>query len=186
MPKEIAVETIALIEQLETLGYFRFVKPESLPRLKATFLKKPNFWVWISMVKRSYPADSESLAEGGVERFFRKIRPILKASDVPFPKIQELSINGYSIALNGTRYDLCSETDLKIWHSWDVISRRTFALINKLFRDSSSNERIYSEGQIEWAYILTEAQVAAFANSTLPDKEDVRALTLYDMDEFTR
>jgi hypothetical protein len=181
-----SMEFLPLIEQLEALGFFRFVKPERLPRLKATFLKKPNFWVWISMVKRSYPADSESLAEGGVERFFRRLRPRLKQCGVPFPKLQEGDSPGYSLALNSIWYDLFSEADLEIWHSWDITTRRSFALINKLFRDHGTDERIYSFYDVGWGYILTEAQFAAFANSTLPDKEDILDFRLYHMDEFTR
>jgi hypothetical protein len=183
-----SAEFIPLLEQLEALGYFRFVKPERVQRIKARFLKKPNFWRWLHDVKRDYPADAEALAEGDVKEFFKDIRAVLKASGVPFPKIKEIGKDGYFISINDTWYELYSEADLKLWHSWDVTTRRSFALINKLFRDSGSNERIYSVrgGNDHWAYILTEAQFTAFANSALPGKEGIHTFTLYDVHELPR
>jgi hypothetical protein len=62
----------ALIEHLDTLGFFRFVQPDRLEGLKARFLKKPNLWVWTTQVKRDFPADEESLVEGGVGTFLKK------------------------------------------------------------------------------------------------------------------
>lgn len=177
----------ALIEQLDTLGFFRFVRPGQVAGLKARFLKKPNLWVWTARVKRDFPADEERLVEGGVGTFLKTLNPVFKAAGVRLHKIEEqCGAEGYWIKVNGIRYELYSKELLQAANEqrstalWETTTHRSFALINQLFQEAGSEERIFSLGgwNDHWAFVWTEAIHTLLRESSIWD-DGLNSLTLH-------
>ena len=182
-----------LVEELDALGFYRFVKPHRIERLKAQFLKSPSLWTLTHWTKRNYPADEERLAEGGVGTFLEELASILKACGVRLRQIEEkCDVDGYSIAINNQVYELYSAEDVRAANEdkslamWEKTTQRSFALINRLLREQGSDERIYSYAgwNDHWAFVLTEAMYATLKDSDL--KHDVAQLILYDVQGLER
>ncbi len=177
-----------LVEQLDMLGFYRFVKSHRIKRLKALFLEKPSLWTLTRWTKRDYPADEERLAEGGVGALLEDLAPILEACGVKLGQIEEqCGRDGYSIAINHVVHELYNAEDVRAANEdqsivmWEKTTQRSFALINQLLRDQGCDERIYSFAgwNDHWAFILTEAMYATLIDSDL--KRDVEQLVLYDI-----
>lgn len=180
-----------LVEALGALGFYRFVKPHRIERLKARFLKLPSLWTLTHWTKRDYPADEERLAEGGVGAFLQELAPIFKACGVKLRQTKEkCGVDGYSIVINNLVYELYSAEDVRAANEdkslamWEKTTQRSFALINRLLREQGSDERIYSYAgwNDHWAFILTEAMYTTLKDSAL--KHDVEQLILYNLAEI--
>lgn len=174
---------LQLVDQIEILGYFRYVKPERIPRLKSLFVKKPN--LWSVNVKRYFFADEAVIAPCGAgygaADLLKNISPILKKVGIRFKQLDEqCSDEGHYMALNGQRYLLVSREELEAADSKYIVAGyktpRTFALINKLFQDVNSDERIYSiyGANDHRAFILPEAVYNLFLEHKIEDAYNLK------------
>jgi hypothetical protein len=148
-------------KSLIEFGFFRYLSPkqkEAIPRMLTRI--KSTGYIFTPTTYRDYPADEESIGEGGVKTFLLEVKRILKANNVPFTRIIENpTSDAYKISINGEEYILCSDEEFKrpldeIQHT---ITKRLFAIINQLLRKAGSEERIYSRsgGNDHWAIFLT-------------------------------
>jgi hypothetical protein len=170
-------------KSLVELGFFRYLRlrqKEAIPRMLTRI--KSTGYIFTPRAHRDYPADEESIGEGGVKRFLLEVKHILKANNVIFTSvIENPTPDAYKISISGKEYILCSGEELnqsvhKIQH---LITKRLFAVINQLLRDAKSEERLFSEygGNDHWAIFLTHDLYNLILKSDF--SEDVEDLLLY-------
>lgn len=177
-----------LLEQLDSLGFFRFVQPSQVDAVKRRLVKNPYLFVWTQQVKRDYPADGKWLLKGGVGKFLRELKPAFKATGVDLHPIEEqCGKEGYWIKVHGIKYVLYSAEELQAASEsqssviWDNTIQRSFALINHWLQKAGSDERIFSLGGANdhWAYIWTEAIHTLLRKSILWEPT-LNSLILYE------
>ncbi|MEP7289355.1 MAG: hypothetical protein ABI947_26690 [Chloroflexota bacterium] len=171
-------------KSLVELGFFRYLKPgkeKTIPRL-LTKIRSTNYIFGVTEY-RDYPADEEDIGEGGAKEFLSDIKYVLNANGVVFTSIEEMPTpDAQKLLINGEEYILCSGEELNQspWRIKHTITKRLFAVINKLLREAGSKERIFSRdgGNDHWAIFLTYELYDLLAKSDFAD--DIKELRLYE------
>src|SRR5687768_16476643 len=86
------VKAAALLDALEAHGYYRYVHPSDIPRLKQQALTSGYLFGW-EETKRVYNADSEDLTEGFTWSFLEEITPFLQTLGVPAVEVSHVFDN---------------------------------------------------------------------------------------------
>ncbi|PZR99868.1 MAG: hypothetical protein DLM69_06970 [Candidatus Chloroheliales bacterium] len=178
-----------LLDQLEQLGYYKYMETELVAEAKAqatesgyiygdTVYKYTDEENIATLVKRAYDADAEDLAECGMEKFLTIIRPFLEAQGVEISSVEEeCGENGYTTWVNGTEYVMYSARELRSENLrrsrvpggiWALTTYRSFAMINGLLETAGSDERIYmyDDGAQGGAVFLTPEMYKLIREST--------------------
>jgi hypothetical protein len=192
--------------ELQTLGYFRYIREERKPRIPKMLeqlKKKPS--IYTVGVNRDFPASEQRLTKCSVKNFLKEVRPVLKANGVDVTQrqiVEDCSREGYRIHVKGKSYQIYSAEELERedrksfttvhdWlksisfrklepdHLWSISGRRTFAMINDLLKNAGAEERIYSlyGGNDHWAWFFSEKLYSLLADADFFHGE---TLTLYE------
>jgi hypothetical protein len=148
-------------KKLQELGYFRYVpltKRKNVPKMLDKIRKTRSLYG--AFVYRDYPADEERLTECGVKEFLEEVMPILQANNITIHSINEsCSRTGYTLHINNDDVLLYSGTEMEsdTANLWSITTKRAFSMINKLFRQAGSDERIFSRGfgNDHWSFFLS-------------------------------
>lgn len=138
------------VTELEELGYFNGLEPESAEALKEDF--EQNGWVGIfSESHRFFMADAEDLAEGGVGHFLQAVSPFLALQGITLPEIEEISEEGYVVRVGGADYQIYDAEDLERDASgeesgliWGLSMVHGFRIVDDLLAAAGSAERAYA------------------------------------------
>jgi hypothetical protein len=136
-------------DRLEHLGFFKYLCDTERDAAKGEF--RTAGWAAVyGETGRMFPADAESLAEGGIDEFLREIEPFLGRQGVTINQLEEhIDENGYTVSLNEVEHVIYNVEELKrdrerLVSIWGLATARGFALVNKLLADSGSDERLYA------------------------------------------
>lgn len=133
------------VAQLEALGFFDYAPAANAARMQVS----QNGWPGIFGDNgRTYFADAETLAEGGVGSFLEEIRPFLESQGVAFPDLEEISDEHYSVTVDGREHPIYTRRDLydedRPGLIWGLATARGFAIVNDLLEAAGSTERLYA------------------------------------------
>lgn len=178
------MDWIQISKSLEELGYFRYLSSTQKKTIPQILTKlKSNGYMFSINVGRDYPADEEAIGEGGVKYFLSDIKHILRTNNIKLTSIvEDPTPSAYRIVLNGKEYILCEGEEFNQSASTvqHIITQRLFAVINSLFKDAGSEERIFSlyNGNDHVAIFLTHDLYDLLAKSDFAD--DIKELRLYE------
>jgi hypothetical protein len=166
----------ALLDQLEQLGFYRYVDPAQASDARASALE---YGYLYGDTGRAFHADAEELAEGGVLYFVREIQPFLAGQRVILTSMSDDfesggGYGGYHVEINGLRREMYSVEELSSGEIWSLTTFRAFALINELLAQAESLERVYGldGGNDLFAIFLTPAMYELItARPIFPDSE---------------
>jgi hypothetical protein len=140
---------LTFVKRLEELGFFKYVGENACDAAQVEF--QDIGWAAIyGETGQMFPADAESLAEGGIGEFIRDIEPFLTSQGITVNEVTDhFDENGYSVTVNGREYLIYDADELKRDEAqpgliWGLATVRAFALINGLLADASSNEQLYA------------------------------------------
>src|SRR6185369_15967185 len=101
-----------LLDQLERLGFYRFMSPALTQAAMNEALQTG--YLFSGETQRDYNADSEDLAEGGVLDLLGKMKSFLTREGVDIGEVtQDFETDGYSVMINGEEYRMYSQEELE-------------------------------------------------------------------------
>ena len=182
---------LQLIEQLETLGYFRYVEPGKLSGVKSSFMRKPSLSSLQANREFGFPSwrvgpDARTCQ---LANFIRSLFPIFKDIGIHIKEMEEHnSSEGHWIVIDGQRFELALPQRVRASAAGQSLEEyktpRSFAVINKLFEDAQSEERIYYSKLEYYDHRGHVMPTAAYDLLMQYKIEGANDLVLYDADEL--
>lgn len=168
-------------KRLEDRGFFKYADPSKVSDVQKEIDRDAASAMFSLDTNRFFFADAESLAEGGVGDLLRELEPTLRRAGVPALAVEDDFVDDhYDVVVNGKRYRILSESDVRDDLVWGYAGARTVILINDLLKRAGSDDRAYGYqgGNDFGVFLLTPAlrdEVAAAISS--PAEEP------YEMDD---
>ena len=163
---------IDLLNELESLGFYRYTPPEQIQIAKEEALQTHYIYGEPDgeLVGRAFIADEEDLAEGAVDDFIDGLRPFLERQGAIITRVAQTirTGDGYIVEVNGRPFVMYSEEELESDRDlWDVTARRAVAMVNVLLHEVDSTERLYRlwRANDAEAIFLTQEQYEAIRGS---------------------
>jgi len=154
-----------LADELEPLGFYKYVAGEALEDIKEEASKGAAHW--FLEVGRAFDADAERLAEGGVADLLDYLGPALKTEGCELPAITQTydSRQGYTLMIGDEPHTMWNESEAK--RSWELTTTRAAALINRRLEVVGSQERVHllSGGEDGVFVLLTAGMREVIASS---------------------
>jgi hypothetical protein len=164
-----------LADELEPLGFYKYVAGEDLEDIKAEAGNGDA--LWFLDVGRAFSADAERLAEGGVQDLLDYLGPALKTEGCELPAISQTydSRRGYTLMIGDEPHPMWDESEAK--GSWELTTTRAAALINRRLELVGSLERIHllRGGEDGVFVLLTAGMREVIASSGVFRQEEVPA-----------
>lgn len=163
-----------LMDQLESLGFYRYTDPASLAEARDEVLQHE--WPFHGEIRRLFRADAEELAEGGVSSLLADAEGFLRTQGVDgLTVFDEIDQTHYHLLVDGARFQIYSEEELRTKAIWELAARRSVAVMNWLLERAGSPERAYllyggNDGQVVF---LTPAMFEAILRSGLIAERDL-------------
>ena len=159
-------------DRLELLGFLKYAQPAAIVFIKQGFRERG--WAGIyGDTGRLFPADAESLFEGGIGSFLHQIAPFLAGQGVQLEQVTEhYAEDGYWLIVNGCRHEIWTAKDQR--SNWSLSTVRTFELVNGLLESAGSRERMYAvnDGNDLFGFFLTpelKAIISGHPDYRIPD-----------------
>ena len=131
-----------LLDQLERLGFYRFMAPALIQAAMNEALQTG--YLFSGETQREYNADSEDLAEGGVLDLLGEMKSFLAREGVDIGQAtQHCDTDGYSVMINGEEYQMYSQEELETQDIWFLTTIRALSMVNTLLARVGSGERLY-------------------------------------------
>jgi hypothetical protein len=140
------------VDRLIELGYLKYVAPAEKPSIRQELLSTlrqgylDSAWdrQCISRDRRSYPADSEELAEGRMGDFLLSMKAVLQTVGVQLESIEDdVDDQHYDLLVNGERHAVYDADVLANAWIWVVATKRFLEIVNELLKRVGSKERLY-------------------------------------------
>jgi hypothetical protein len=140
------------IDRLKQMGYLKYVSPARADEVRAQLVESMQQGYldseWdedlVSADRRSYPADSEELAEGNLGEVLNLLKPVLKIEGVSIKKIEDdFSEQGYRVIIDGIQHSIWNRTDSNGPNTWALATKRSLEIINGLLENARSPERLW-------------------------------------------
>jgi hypothetical protein len=155
------------VDRLIRLGYLKYVptsevqliQHELIATLRRGYLDSEWDEECVSRDRRSYPADSEELAEGRLGEALLMMKDVLQREGV---RLQTVADNpqdeSYEVVVNGQPYPIYDADMLENALIWGVATKRFLEIVNGLLEGARSRERLYGVygGNDGRAILLTE------------------------------
>ncbi len=134
--------------QLAELGFFDYASPDHAASVREAI--RADGWSGIfTDDSRLFFADSEDLAEGGVQSFLSEVSDFLDGQGVRIDSVSSTyEYVAYRVRINGVEHVIWDESDVSRsdrdpgW-LWGIASYRTLELVNRMLSDAGSSERAY-------------------------------------------
>ena len=131
-----------LVQQLRELGFFEHLPPDQIEQSMRQCVEM--HWLFEGEEERSFFADAEDLAEGGIGRWLQQsVAPRLEHKKIPMPAIEEsYSEDAYTVQIGPRKYTVHTEQDddLTKWKNGCVHAIR---IVNDLLTDANHPERLF-------------------------------------------
>jgi hypothetical protein len=168
-----------LLRRLDAMGFFRYAEQGLLAELAAITGGIASFHELCSYLEeyptlRSWSADGEDLAEGGVVTYLARMRPFFDTQGIAVAATQELDPEAldYTVTVNGRRYTIYTREIVRNIGAWSAAAINYLALVDELLVEAGSEERVYAPsqgfgGDASRLLIVTPAMAAAINASAL-------------------
>jgi hypothetical protein len=140
------------VERLIDLGYLKYVSGAEIPAIReelvGTLRRGYLDSEWdegcVSRDRRSYPADSEELAEGGIGECLLLMKSVLRTEGVRLDSVEDdVDDEHYDLIVNGRRHRIYDADLLENGLIWGVATKRLLEIVNGLLKQAGSQERLY-------------------------------------------
>jgi hypothetical protein len=140
------------LDRLVGMGYFKFLsrsehriaKQELVAAVGHGYLGTEWDKNCVSRDKRTYPADSEELAEGSTGKIILLMQDVLSHEGVPLHSVEDdFQDEKYDVVIDGRRYPIHGTNILATWGSWTIAAKRLLEIVSGLLRAAGSNEQLY-------------------------------------------
>lgn len=178
-----------LLHRLDALDFFRYAEPGILAELLAvadTFDSFSDFCCALEEYPtlRSWSADGEDLAEGGIAAWLAQLQPLFATQGLTLTATQERSPSGeeYMVTVNGRPVAIFTAEHRPTLGTWPTAAIRAVEIVDALLIEAGSPERVYIPtvefgGNGGRMLILTPAMAEAINASSLVSPAD-RLLTM--------
>jgi hypothetical protein len=168
-----------LVDHLIALGYLQYTPPSDVQAARRELVESlSNAGLdteWdercVARDRRSYPADNEDLAEGGLGEVILLMKGVLEAEGVRLASVEdEAQGERYDLLLDGRRfcvYDGAATMDGV--ELWVTATRRLLEIVSELLQAAGSEERLYgiNGGNDGRCILLTEKMYALLRSPAL-------------------
>ena len=136
-----AAKMAKLADAVEALGFYALVAPEEKDGVKGEIAG--GLEDWLEAACRTFDADAERLAEGGVGDLLDDLRSALRICGVELGAIAQSydEKTGYAMTVGGERVVLWGEGEGA--RAWDLAVTRTAAFVNARLAAAGSDERLH-------------------------------------------
>lgn len=138
--------------RLVEMGYLKFVseseveiaRQELIDSLRHGYLGTDWDEQCVCRDRRSYPADSEELAEGQIGETILLMRGVLYQEGVKVRSVKDdFRDDGYDVVIDGRAYPIFEAVATLEYGGWGVATKRFLQIVNGLLRAARSSERLY-------------------------------------------
>jgi len=149
VPLELAEGTV---DELIELGFLKFVPESDKGKVRTQLVESvQNRYLdsdWDeecgSADKRSYDADSEDLAEGGVGLCLRQMANVLRQEGVKLETVEDdVGEERYQVLIDGTPHLIYENSEERDQDTWTGSHKRLIEIVNTLLEAAGSEERAY-------------------------------------------
>ncbi len=133
-----------VVDEVEPLGFYKYVDPEVLTRVKAAVADGPD--EWLVAAGRSFEAEPEVLIKGGVGDLLELLQPVLSREGCSLGAVREdvREGAGLMVTLGGTPHGLWSDGEAP-----QVLLTRLGELLDGSLSGAGSQERVFfRDGQL--------------------------------------
>lgn len=140
-------------DHLIKLGYLKFIpeaehalaKSEMLTSLGKNYLATAWDDDFVSRDRRSYPADGEEAAEGGLGTIIRLMEPVLRQEGVELTQVEDnFADDAYYVVVDGDRQLVYTTEKAELSNAWGIATKRLLEIVNGLLEKAGSAERLYA------------------------------------------
>jgi hypothetical protein len=140
------------VEHLIGLGYLKYVplaecalaRQEMIGSLSQGYLDTEWNRQCVSRDRRSYPADSEELAEGRTGEFILLMKDVLRMNGISLDSVEDsFRDEQYDVFINGRRSKIYDSAMSAAGDSWGIATKRHLDIVNELLLAAGSQERLY-------------------------------------------
>lgn len=128
-------------QEVEALGFYKFVEPERLALARAEF--DVDVEAWLLAAERSFAADGDELAEGGVAALLQVMQPALAHEGVVLGEVSEWYREGAGVSVK------VGSDEHTLWRPREprtLLVTRIAGFINTLLETANSEERLFVRG----------------------------------------
>jgi hypothetical protein len=152
MSRQHAMTPDRAVDRLIGMGYFKFLpdseygvaRQELVASLSHGYLGTEWNRDCVSRDNRTYPADSEELAEGRTGEIILLMQNVLAHEGVQFYSVEDdFQDDRYDVVIDGRRYPVHDTSILATWGSWTIAAKRLFEIVNGLLGAVGSSEQLY-------------------------------------------
>lgn len=164
------------VDRLIGMGYFKFLpdsecgmaRQELVASLSHGYLGTEWNKDCVSREKRTYPADSEELAEGRTGEIILLMRDVLAHEGVQVHTVEDdFQDDRYDVVIDGRQYPVHGTAILATWGSWTIAAKRHFEIVNGLLGAAGSSEQLYGiHGGNEGRAIFLTTEMYDFIRSS--------------------
>jgi hypothetical protein len=152
MSPQYAMTPDRAVDRLIGMGYFKFLPDSECGVARQELVASLNHgylgteWTndCVSREKRTYPADSEELAEGRTGETILLMRDVLAHEGVRVHSVEDdFQDDRYEVVIDGRRYPVHDTAILATWGSWTIAAKRLLEIVNGLLGAAGSSEQLY-------------------------------------------
>lgn len=164
------------VDRLIEMGYFKFLpsveqglaKQELVAAVGHGYLGTQWDQRCVSRDNRSYPADSEDLAEGRTGEIILLMQAVLSYEGVLLHSVEDdFQDEKYDVVIERRRYPIHDTNTLATWGSWTIAAKRLLEIVSGLLRAAGSDEQLYGiYGGNDGRVILLTAEMYDFVKSS--------------------
>lgn len=157
-----------LLDELDRLGFYRYCTPADVAAARARALA--DGYLFETETCRTFFADAEAIAEGGVGDFVDEVRPFLDRAGIDVPRIVEVATEpDYVVRVGDVDHTIYEAAQADSAYLWALAQARAMRIVNYILAAGGSDERVYAliaGGNESIAVFLTPAMHAAIAAAT--------------------
>jgi hypothetical protein len=164
------------VDRLIGMGYFKFLPRSEHEKARQELVAAVGHGYlgteWdkncVSRDKRTYPADSEELAEGRTGEIIALMQDALSCEGVLLHSIEDdFRDEQYDVVIDGRRYRIHDTNILATWGSWTIAAKMLLEIVSGLLRAAGSSEQLYGiYGGNDGRAILLTADMYDFVKSS--------------------
>jgi hypothetical protein len=151
-PKSAEFDFHAVFDRLAELGFMKYVHPQNYAAVREQIMAAMEQGYlegeWdencVSSDRRSYPADSEDLAEGQIPETILLMKDVLEREGVRFTRVETGDVeNVYEVFVDDECFLVDDYTSAPGARNWALATRRLLEIVNELLRRAESDERLF-------------------------------------------
>jgi hypothetical protein len=145
-------EAESIVDQLIALGFLKFtpesireaVRQQLIESVQGNYLDSEWDDDCISADRRSYFADGEDLAEGGVGKCLLEMKEVLAREDVLLRNVEDdFGSDSYHVVVNREKHLIYENLAINQQNPWGLATKRLLEIVDLLLERAGSAERAF-------------------------------------------